>query len=484
MSGLPPGPNGQEPRIGIQSMAMQSSARQDTVLVAGASGFVGRALGPTLAARHRVVGLSRQDRDGSDGYDRFLRCDLLSLEDTERALAGVRYAVYLVHSMMPSARLTQAQFAEIDLLCADNFARAAAKAGVERIVYLSGLVAHEDDGLSEHLRSRLEVERVLGSTNVPVTVLRAGLILGAAGSSYQIVSRLVRRLPIMVCPRWTHTRTQPIALADVVKLLAFAVDDPASAGQVFDIAAPEVVSYLEIMRRFAALSGLLRRFVGVPLFSPGLSRLWLSLVTGAPRALAGPLVESLRHEMTARDARLAEAAGIVPTPFAVALAAAIAEDRTHVANPFAAGAKARPPPRSTVLSIQRMLVPTGRNAAWLAARYVRWCTRTLGWLLGVVHEDDGTLRFRLRVVGVDLLVLRPMHERCGPDRSVYCIAGGWLAEPGQSGTFEFRICSHGIALAIVREFEPHLPWWIYRATQAIAHAYVMWAFARSITSET
>lgn len=453
------------------------------MLVAGASGFVGRALGPVLAAHHRVVGLSRQDREGSDGYDRFLRCDLLALEDTERALEGVRYAVYLVHSMMPSARLTQASFAEIDLLCADNFARAAAKAGVERIVYLGGLIPHEDDGLSEHLRSRLEVERVLGSTGVPVTVLRAGLILGAAGSSYQIVSRLVRRLPIMVCPRWTHTRTQPIALADVVKLLAFAVDDPASAGQIFDIGAPEVVSYLEIMRRFTALSGLRRRFVGVPLFSPGLSRLWLSLVTGAPRALAGPLVASLRHEMTARDARLAEAAGIVPTSFEAALAAAIAEDRQLMADPFAPAARNQPYRRSTVLSIQRMAVPAGRDAAWIAARYARWCARTLGWFLGVVHDDDGTVRFRLRVVGVDLLVLKPMRERCGPDRFVYHIAGGWLAERSQTGTFEFRICGDGIALSIVREFEPHLPWWIYRLTQAIAHAYVMWAFGRSLTAE-
>ncbi len=450
------------------------------MLVAGASGFVGRALGPALATRFRVVGLSRHDRDGSDGYDRFLRCDLLALEDTERALVGVRYAVYLVHSMMPSARLTQAPFADIDLLCADNFARAAAKAGVERIVYLGGLIAREDHGLSEHLRSRLEVERVLGSTGVPVTVLRAGLILGAAGSSYQIVSRLVRRLPVMVCPRWTHTRTQPIALADVVKLLAFAIDDPASAGQVFDIAAPEVVSYLEIMRRFAALSGVRRRFVGVPLFSPGLSRLWLSLVTGAPRALAGPLVESLRHEMTARDLRLAAAAGLVPTPFEAALAAAVAEDRRLVADPFAAAPKDPTPTRSTVLSIQRMAVPAGRDAAWIAARYSRWSARNLGWFLGVVHDDDGTVRFRLRVVGVDLLVLRPLRERCGPDRFVYGIVGGWLAEPGQSGTFEFRTSGETIALTIVREFEPHLPWWIYRVTQAIAHAWVMWAFGRSL----
>lgn len=462
---------------------MESSSTPGTVLVAGASGFVGRALGPALAARHRVIGLSRRDRAGSEGYERFLRCDLLSLEDTERALVGVSVAVYLVHSMMPSARLTQASFADIDLLCADNFARAAAKAGVKRIVYLGGLIpggGDEAGGLSEHLRSRLEVERVLASTGVPVTVLRAGLVLGAAGSSFQIVSRLVRRLPVMVCPRWTHTRTQPVALADVVALVTFAVDDAACAGQIFDIAAPEVVSYLEIMRRVAALSGVRRRFVGVPLFSPGLSRLWLSLVTGAPRALAAPLVESLRHEMTARDDRLARAAGLTPTPFEVALGTAIAEDGVRTGDPFATAPKDPSPVRSTVLSIQRIAAPAGLDAASLAARYARWCASSLGWIVRIVHDADGTLRFRLRGTGLDLLVLAPLPDRSARDRFVYGIVGGSLAVADQAGTFEFRTTDEGTVLTIVRDFEPRLPWWIYRVTQAIAHAVVMWAFGRSL----
>lgn len=462
---------------------MTLAATPDTVLVAGASGFIGRALGRALAARHRVVGLSRQDRVGADGYDRFLRCDLLSLEDTERALEGVRVAVYLVHSMMPSARLTQASFADIDLLCADNFARAAARAGVERIVYLGGLIpGGGEDGraLSEHLRSRLEVERALASTGVPVTVLRAGLVLGAAGSSFHIVARLVRRLPIMVCPRWTHTRTQPVALADVVGLLAFAVDDAASAGQIFDIATPEVVSYLEIMRRVASHSGVRRYFVGVPLFSPGLSRLWLSLVTGAPRALAGPLVESLRHEMTARDDRLARAAGLTPTPFETALTAAIAEHDATTSDPFANSPRPRRAARSTVLSIQRIAAPPGLDAASLAARYAQWCAGALGWILRIVHDVDGSVRFRLRGADLDLLVLTPLPERGAADRFVYGIAGGALAMQHQSGTFEFRRTGVGTALTIVRDFEPRLPWWIYRLTQAIAHALVMWAFGRSL----
>lgn len=464
---------------------MQPSDHRDVVVVAGASGFIGRSLGPLLARRYRALGLSRRDREGAYGYERFVKCELLSLEETERAMQGARFAVYLVHSMLPAARLTQASFADLDLVCADNFARAAAKAGVERIVYLGGLMAHEDRKLSEHLRSRLEVEHVLGSTGVPVTVLRAGLVLGAEGSSYQIVSRLVRRLPLMICPKWTHTKTQPIALHDVVTLLDFAVGDETCSGGVFDVAAPEVVSYLEIMRRFAALRGLRRVFIGVPLFSPGLSRLWLSLVTGAPRALAGPLVESLRHEMTARDHALADAAGLDPTPFEVALADSLEEEKALTRDPFAYRRGGGGRARSTVVSVQRMKLPPGRDAAWVATEYPRWCSSRLRWFIRLVIEDDGTVRFHLRVLGQELLVFTPVPAESTSDRFVYRIEGGSLVEDGQSGTFEFREVScegdgQRDILTIVREYEPWLPWWIYRSTQAIAHLWIMHAYARTL----
>ncbi len=471
--------------MSLTSPEPMTDPARDVVIVAGASGFVGRALGLALARNLRPVGLSRQDRPGSNGYERFVQCDLLSLEDTERALAGARYAVYLVHSMMPASRLTQASFDDLDLICADNFARAAKKAGVERIVYLGGLMADETDALSDHLQSRLEVERVLGSTGVPVTVLRAGLVLGAAGSSYQILSRLVRRLPVMICPTWTHTKTQAVALSDVVELLAFAVGDDASSGGVFDVAAPEVVSYLEIMKRFAALAGKRRAFVGVPFFSPGLSRLWLSLITGAPRALAGPLVESLRHEMTAKDSRLAQAAGLEPTPFDKALAMSVAEEEKLGGEAFAfavAGASASAPAsRSTVTSVQRMTLHAGRDAAWAAAEYPRWLARTLGLLLSVVTGIGGAVQFRLRGVGTVLLELVPVTARSSSDRFLYRVAGGALVRRGQAGTFEVReVKGDGTVLTIVRDFEPRLPWWFYRATQAIAHEWIMHAFGRAI----
>jgi hypothetical protein len=289
----------------------------------------------------------------------------------------------------------------------------------------------------------------------------------------------------MVCPTWTHTKTQAVALGDVVELLAFAVRDEGSSGGVFDVAAPEVVSYREIMKRFAALAGKRRTFIGVPFFSPGLSRLWLSLITGAPRALAGPLVESLRHEMTARDSSLAEAAGIVPTPFDEALAASIAEEKALGGEAFAfavAGASA-PAARSTVTSVQRMKLPAGRDAAWAAEEYPRWLARSLGFLLAVVRGPDGAFEFRLRGLGIPLLVLAPVPSRSRSDRFLYRVAGGALARPDQDGTFEVReVKGDGTVLTIVRDFEPRLPWWIYRASQAIAHEWIMHAFGRAIAA--
>ena len=174
-----------------------------TIAVAGASGFIGQALCERLALTHTVVALSRAASPSAGGIER-RRCDLFSLLDCERGLTGADVAVYLVHSMMPSARLTQASFADMDLILADNFARAAKRVGVKQIVYLGGVVP-ETGVLSPHLASRVEVERALAAHGVPVTTLRASLVIGPDGSSFRILQRLVERLPVMLLPRWTRS---------------------------------------------------------------------------------------------------------------------------------------------------------------------------------------------------------------------------------------------------------------------------------------
>lgn len=448
------------------------------VAIAGASGFIGRAVAHALRERFDVVGIARTAPSYPDAPE-FRTADLFNLREAERALEGADLALYLVHSMLPSARLTQGNFADFDLLCADNFARAAAKAGVRQIVYLGGLTPKGP--LSPHLESRLEVENALRSYGAAVTVLRAGLVIGAGGSSFDMLVNLVRRLPMMICPQWTNTRTQPIALDDLVALLAYVVGRQECEGQTYDVGAPEVITYRELMTMTATALGVKRRMVSVPFFSPRLSRLWVSLFSGAPSELVGPLVESLRHEMVARDLRLAELAGLAPTSTRVALERALSMDKP-AARPAATRRRPRPP--SLVRSVQRMSLPAGASAEWAAQEYVSWLPRRLSGLLRVERDVDRSARFYLRGVRKPLLVLTYAAERSTPARQLFFVTDGQLVARESRGRFELRQVLDGSTLfTAIFDFAPSLPWWLYRATQARVHAWVMASFARHLARQ-
>jgi len=462
------------PAPGAVPEASQPSPAPRRVAVAGATGFVGRGLVPVLAEHHAVVALGRGVAEEPEPAGTQLvpgvtwrRCDLFSLYETERALEGVEVAYYLVHSMLPSSRLMQGHFQDLDLLLADNFGRAAASAGVKRIVYLGGLVPEAEEGLSEHLASRLEAERALGGYGVPVTAVRAGLVVGRGGSSLDILVKLVGRLPAMVCPSWTGSLCQPIALDDVVELLARCLDVEETTGRVCEVGGPDVLSYRDMMRETARVMGKRRVMLPVPLVTPGLSRLWVSVVTQSPRALVAPLIRSLRHRMVARDRWLQERVGLPGRPFAEALAEAL---RTE--------GLARHP---TARSVQRLPVPPGRDATWLAAEYAAWLSKALRGLVRVTRTRTG-LEFLALGLRQPLLTLRFRPDRSGPDRALFEVTGGLLAGPALGfPRLEFRIVPGGRhAIAAVHEFRPRLPWWLYARTQAYAHVWVMWRFGRHL----
>lgn len=447
------------------------------VAVAGATGFVGRSLVPLLAESNAVVALGRgvAEGEGADTGDSppepgvtWRSCDLFSLYETERALEGVDVAYYLVHSMMPSSRLTQGDFKDLDLLLADNFGRAAGNAGVKRIIYLGGLVPPiEEHRLSRHLASRLEVERVLGGYGVPVTALRAGLVVGRGGSSLEILVKLVGRLPAMVCPKWTGSLSQPIALEDVVTLLNACLELDETTGRVCDVGCPDVLSYREMMRETARVMGKRRYMLPVPLVTPGLSRLWVSLVTGSPKALVAPLIQSLRHPMVAEDRWLQERIDLPGKGFAEALDEALRPEGL-VRQPMAR-------------SVQRLSVPPGRDAIWLAAEFAAWLPAGLRGLVRVARSETG-LEFFAVGLPWPLLVLSYRPDRSGENRALFEVKGGLLA--GKAIGFprlEFRMMPTGEeALAAVHQFSPRLPWWVYTRTQARGHAWVMWRFGRHL----
>ena len=264
------------------------------VLVAGASGFVGRRLCPALTeAGHEVRAMTRRPF-GYAGAGRPVRGDVHDPDSLPEALEGCRAAYYLVHS------LGSKDFERLDADGARAFGEAAAKAGVEQIVYLGGL-GREDDQLSSHLRSRRDVEGLLGQAGTPVTVLRAGIIVGGGGISWEMTRQLVDHLPAMITPRWVRTKTQPIAVADVVRYLVGVLDEPRAIGRVFEIGGPEVMEYVAMLRRVARLRRRPLWIVPVPLLSPGLSSRWLALVTDVDTQTGRSLIDSMSNEVVVRD---------------------------------------------------------------------------------------------------------------------------------------------------------------------------------------
>ncbi len=275
-----------------------------TILVSGATGYIGGRLVPRLLdAGYGVRCLARAprklaarpwaDRPGVE----IVAGDAESVDDLRRALRGCSAAYYLIHSMLVAG----AEYAERDRRLARSFAEAAAAEGVERIVYLGGL-GETGAGLSEHLASRREVESVLASTGVQVTVLRAAMIVGSGSASFEILRYLVERLPVMVTPRWVRTRCQPIAIRDVLTYLVRCLETPETRGRTLDVGGPEVLTYRELMAIMADARGLpRRRIVPVPVLTPRLSSLWIHLVTPISARVARPLAEGLRNEVVCRD---------------------------------------------------------------------------------------------------------------------------------------------------------------------------------------
>ena len=264
------------------------------VTVFGATGVVGRALVPLLAD-HELTAVSRTARDEPGA--RYVVADAASGDGVAAALEDTDVVYYLVHSL--GAR----NFEEQDRVAAETVAREAATAGVQQIIYLGGLGADDPDA-SPHLRSRRETGERLASTGVPVTTLRAAMIVGKGSAAFETILGLVKRLPVMVAPSWVSTPTQPIALDDVAHYLAGICGNQATYGQGYDTGGPEVLTYRQMIERIAALLDLGLAIIEIPLLTPYLSSLWLNLVTPVSASVARPLVEGLRNPTIAREERI------------------------------------------------------------------------------------------------------------------------------------------------------------------------------------
>ena len=285
------------------------------VVVFGASGTVGRPLLAELTREHDVVAVSRAQRDEASGVT-WKTADATDRGSVARALEGAEVVYYLVHS------LGRPDFEVEDLKAAETTAREAERAGIKQLVYLGGLGDDSPD-LSTHLRSRRETGKRLSSTTVPVTTLRAAMVVGRGSAAFETIVALVNRLPAMVTPRWVSTRTQPVALPDVVAYLSGVCGLDAALGADYDVGGPEVMSYREMIERIARLRGKRPLIVEVPVLTPHLSSLWLHLVTPVNAGVARPLIEGLRSETIVHDDRIRDLLPIELTPFDVAARVAL-----------------------------------------------------------------------------------------------------------------------------------------------------------------
>lgn len=289
-----------------------------TVLVAGASGFVGSALVADLVSRGITVKAMTRHPGEYDGPGDPVFGDVADPDSLGPALAGAEAAYYLVHS------LDSTDFEHRDAEAARAFGRAAADAGVRQIIYLGGL-GRDDDELSAHLRSRREVESLLGEAGVPVTVLRAAIVVGAGGISWEITRQLVKNLPVMVVPKWAATRTQPVGLDDVVRYLVGVLDHPDAIGAVFEIGGSDQLTYVEMLRQ-ASLEMNMRdvRVVQVPVLTPKLSSYWIGLVTSVDTTTATALIDSMSTEVLATETSILQVVPGEPLSYREAVRRALA----------------------------------------------------------------------------------------------------------------------------------------------------------------
>lgn len=313
-----------------------SGARDETILLTGATGYVGGRLLRRLAARGcRVRCLTRRPESLAGRVGPGVEAvagDLQEPESLGPAFAGVDCAYYLAHSLASGRDFEQEEYA-----AARNFAAAARAAGVRRIIYLGGLGDDAED-LSPHLKSRHEVGRILRASGALVIEFRASIIIGSGSLSFEIIRALVRKLPVMITPRWVHVPAQPIAINDVLAYLAEAIDVPLEESAIFEIGGADQTSYAGLMREYARQRGLRRLLIAAPVLSPGLSSLWLKLVTPVYASIGRKLVDSMRHPTVVRDQRALEVFRVRPASVSTAIAQALRKEDQEFAETHWAGA--------------------------------------------------------------------------------------------------------------------------------------------------
>lgn len=451
------------------------------ILLTGASGYIGGHLMNRLKENYEIIAVSRHIENKKDEQNvTWKSADLFDLNEITEVMKDVDIAIYLVHSMMPSAKLTQASFEDMDALLADNFAKAASYNKVQHIVFMSGLIPNTSE-LSPHLRSRLECEQILGSYGVPVSTLRAGLIIGSKGSSYPILKKLVDRLPGLLLPKWAYNTTLPVAIDDVIDGLYKIVERQPNKNESIDIGGPSHMTYKDLFKQTAEVLDKRLPTIDLPIIPIWLSKYWVKLISGVPKEMVYPLMDSLIHDMIRNDENVVKDISIGKIDYKESVRNALEEETKTQKK----GKSSRKGDIKDVRAISRVVLPKDVNMIQLAESYANFLNRIT---LNVVNSDFNEDNFTISVpcLNKDLLLLSKDFKASNNERILYRIVGGDFAldSDGGNARLEFRRLPNSDACIIaLQEYEPTLPWWVYKYTQAKVHKSVMNLFKFKINSQ-
>lgn len=446
------------------------------VTVAGASGFIGQLLIQKLKTIDdvQIKTLSRNPIELSANI-KWQSCDLFSYADCQSALEETDIAVYLIHSMTPTARLDQGSFQDYDLIMADNFVRACEFHHVKKIIYLGGMLPQdvkEDSELSWHLRSRLEVERVLSQSLIPCVTLRAGMIVENLGSSFDLFVRLVNMLPVIPLPPWSYLKTEVVDGRDVVDVLCEEIINDQYLTNQYDIGCGETLTYAELLKKVAQYMNKKTLFFDIPYMPFDFLKYFFVLTTKAPFDFIEPLVGSLKYEIYSRENnRYPKIFRSIDDTLKRVISSKQLSQQPKVFQKASFFKK-----KKRVRSVQRFEKKPHLHADVISFTYLHWLPRFLHPFLEV-KKVNHTVSFHIWGLQMPLLVLEHLYERSSKDRQIYFITGGLLARKVEKSRLEFREVLKGeYVIAAIHEFEPSLPWWIYRITQAPIHLFVMKKF--------
>lgn len=450
---------------------------KQNIAIAGATGFIGRWFIDRYKNEFNITALSRKKvANNNQSAVKWKQVDLYSISSTTEALANIDVAIYLVHSMMPSTRLNQGSFEDTDILLADNFSRASEQCNLKQIIYVGGILPKDEYTISKHLQSRYEVEKTLGSRTTPLTSIRAGIIIGPNGSSFRIVQKLVKNLPVMACPEWTKSLNQPIDILDALKIIKSCIGNEKTFNKPLEIGGDQVITYMDLLNITAKKMNKKRLIFSLSFITVGLSKLWVSLITSTSKFLVSPLIESLKHKMTINPEN---SIGFNINYISVedSVEKALNSKEKIPINPEFVNLKKE---KNTVRSVQRIANPSNRSIDFVARIYPIWLKKRFADLLKA-NYDGKFIKFSFLLI--PLLELKVIKSRSDDNRKLFYITGGWLVKRTSLGWLEFRsVLNNEYMIAGIHEYVPSLPWYIYKYTQAKLHLIVMKRFEKFLFS--